>query len=189
MEPLRKLRSWIARWRGADAAMCGADSESHFRKCGSGGDATLCGADGGDDAETAKTGIWGEGKAADFLKGKGFNVLGRRVKMGRDEIDLVALCTIRGTEMLVFVEVKTRASDSFGGGRAAMDKRKRHALCRAAAHYLRKLPKTPFRFDLVEVVGRRDSEKPPVVRHYENAFPMELRYFHTGLHRRGGSVE
>ena len=186
METLRKLWNWIARGRGADPATRGAEAVSHFRKCDMTEDTATCGAEGAEAIETAKTGIWGEGVAADFLGDKGLHVVGRRVRIGRDEIDIVATLERRGVEMVVFVEVKTRASDLFGGGRAAMDKRKRHALCRAAAHYLRRLPKAPFRFDLIEVVGHRDSSVPPVIRHYENAFPMELRYLHTGLHRRGG---
>ena len=157
-----QFKAWFARWQGRDSATeLAGDSEA---------------------SESEKIGLWGEQLAADALAQKGMKIVGRRVKLFRDEIDIVALCSIRGTEMLVFVEVKTRGSLRFGGGRAAMDKRKRHALCRAAAHYLRKLPKTPFRFDLVEVVGSRKSSTPPVIRHFENAFPMDLRYLHTGLH-------
>ena len=142
-----------------------------------------------DGPDTAITGIWGETLAADMLAQKGYKILGRRIQLGRDEIDLVACPLSEAKPLVIFVEVKTRASDQFGGGRAAVDKRKRHALCRAAAHYMRKLPKTPFRFDLVEVIGSRNAHSAPVIRHYENAFPMELRYVHNGLHRRGGSVE
>ena len=128
-------------------------------------------------------GRWGEQVAATWLARRGYDLVGRRVRPNRrDEIDLVA----RRGRQWVFVEVKTRRSEAFGRPAAAVDARKRHALCRAAAHYLRRLPKAPFRFDLIEVVGHRDSSVPPVIRHYENAFPMELRYLHTGLHRRGG---
>ena len=137
-----------------------------------------------DAPESAKTGIWGEALAADALAQKGYKILGRRIQMGRDEIDLVACPLDEEKPLVVFVEVKTRASDQFGGGRAALDKRKRHALCRAAAHYLRRLPKMPFRFDLIEVIGSRNSSSAPEVRHYQNAFPMERRYVHNGLHRR-----
>ena len=127
----------------------------------------------------------GEQAAADYLQQHGYRICARNFRVPVGEIDIIAAYQ----DTLVFVEVKTRASDQFGGGRAAVDKRKRHALCRAAAHYMRKLPKTPFRFDLVEVIGSRNAHSAPVIRHYENAFPMELRYVHNGLHRRGGSVE
>ena len=133
---------------------------------------------------TARTGLWGEHVAAQFLESQGMEIVGRRVKVLRDEIDLIAIVQIRDREMLVLVEVKTRASDRYGGGRAAMDARKRHALCRAAANYLRRRAKAPFRFDLVEVIGREAAATPPVIRHFDNAFPMEKRYLHGALHRR-----
>lgn len=164
MAILERLRAMLAPWRGGDPAT---------RADGGGRDATA----------TERAGIWGEGKAEEYLRGKGYGILGRRVKLRRDEIDLVATCRVQGAEMVVFVEVKTRASDAFGGGKAALDRRKRHALCRAAAMYMRTLPKRPFRFDLVEVVGSPDSGRPPEMRHYTNAFPMDLRYVHGGLHR------
>jgi putative endonuclease len=126
----------------------------------------------------ASLGLWGEQVAADFLKAHGFRIVGRRVRVGRhDELDLIAVPSGGRVPQLVFVEVKTRRSPDFGGPIAAVNRRKRHALCRAAAHYLRRLPSpgSPFRFDVVEVIGLSDG-RPPVIRHTENAFPMEARY-------------
>lgn len=125
-----------------------------------------------------KTGLWGEKVAAKYLKKKGFNIIGTRVRQYQDEIDIVAMCPSDdgNAKRLVFVEVKTRASDLFGGGMAAVDYRKRRALCRAAIHYLRKKPKVAFRFDVVEVIGKMDSDEPPTIRHHENAFPLDSRY-------------
>jgi putative endonuclease len=125
-------------------------------------------------AERQETGRWGEAQAERFLKRKRYRILGRRVRMGRrDEIDLVA----RDGGALVFVEVKTRQDESFGRPMSAVDKRKRHALCRAAVRYLKEAgwPDVCFRFDVVEVI--RDSEgRVPVIRHVENAFALEGRY-------------
>ena len=127
-------------------------------------------------AETpaARAGRWGEAQAERALRERGFKILGRRVRVGRrDELDLVA----RDGGTLVFVEVKTRASEAFGSPAAAVDRAKRHALSRAAVRYLQALPnpRVPFRFDVVEVVGAPDAG-PPVVRHLSNAFPLERRY-------------
>ena len=79
--------------------------------------------------------------------------------------------------MLVFIEVKTRRSEQFGRPAAAVDARKRHSLCRAAAAYLRKAgyPDGSYRFDVVEVVGEPDRSD-PAVRHIEDAFRFDLRY-------------
>jgi putative endonuclease len=91
----------------------------------------------------------------------------------RDEIDLVA----RDGQALVFVEVKTRFSEQFGRPESAVDRRKRQVLSRAAVRYIRKLrdPQVCFRFDVVEVVGGLRDRR-PLVRHIENAFPLDRRY-------------
>ena len=122
-----------------------------------------------------RTGEWGEAVAAKALKKKGFAILGKRVRVGtRDELDLVA----RDREILVFVEVKTRKSEAFGRPIASVDRKKRHTLSRAAIRYLKRLkdPHICFRFDVVEVIGDMEAKEPPVVRHIENAFPLERRY-------------
>ena len=133
----------------------------------------------------ARQGLWGESEAEKWLvREAGLKCIGRRVKVGRDEIDLVMEDRdARGRE-IVFVEVKTRSSELFGGGRAAMDRRKRHALCRAVARYMRRQPPTPFRIDLVEVYGRAGSGEAPRIEHQRAAVPMELRYAAPALARR-----
>jgi len=119
------------------------------------------------------TGLWGEREAERLLRQKGYAILSRRFRVSaRDELDLVA----RQGEILVFVEVKTRQSESYGRPIAAVDKRKRHVLSRAAVRYLQRL-KVPvtFRFDVVEVVGA-EGGGPPVIRHVENAFSLDRCY-------------
>jgi len=122
-----------------------------------------------------KTGVWGEQVAADFLKQNGYKLLGRRVRIGtRDELDLVA----RDGDCLVFVEVKTRASETYGRPLSAVDRKKRHTLSRGAIRYLQRLknPHVCFRFDVVEVIGRADAGGGPEIRHVRNAFPLDRRY-------------
>lgn len=132
----------------------------------------------------ARQGLWGEREAEKWLvREAGMKCLGRRVRVGRDEIDLVMEERLRGGREIVFVEVKTRGSELFGGGLAAMDRRKRHALCRAVARYMRTRPPTPFRIDLVEVYGRADSGDAPRIEHQRAAVPMELRLCAPALAR------
>ena len=119
-------------------------------------------------------GEWGERAAARALRRKGLRILGRRVRVGdRDELDLVA----RDGEVLVFVEVKTRKTEDFGAPISAVDRRKRHALSRAAVRYLRdrRYPPVNLRFDVVEVLGS-EGDKTPEIRHVENAFLLDRRY-------------
>ena len=141
--------------------------------------------------DTARQGLWGEREAEKFLLDRKredapagrVRVLGRRVKVGRDEIDLVLEeSDARGRE-IVFVEVKARSSDLFGGGLAAVDRRKRRALCRAAARWMRRRPAEPFRIDVVEVVGDASRGAPDRVLHFRNAVPLDLRFVHQGLRR------
>lgn len=127
-----------------------------------------------DSAAHLKTGAWGERQAERLLRRKGYRCLGRRVRLGaRDEIDLV----FRDGEELVFVEVKTRASERYGRPLAAVDRRKRQVMSRAAVRYLQRLKgqDVPFRFDVVEVIGSRDGGERRL-RHIENAYPLDGRY-------------
>jgi putative endonuclease len=118
-----------------------------------------------------EAGLWGERQAERYLRAKHFRILGRRVLVGpRDELDLVARSP---DQVLVFVEVKTRADEEFGRPAAAVDQRKRRALSRAAWRYLHRLNPKPnyFRFDVVEVIGT-EGMGAPEIRHIENAFPF-----------------
>ena len=131
-----------------------------------------------------ESGLWGEDIAVEFLKSKKYRIAGRRFRIGYDEIDIIAVPP-DDSRKIVFIEVKTRRSSLFGGPLAAIGPLKRRALCRAAAHYLRKLPApTPaFRFDAVTVLGSPETEN-PIVKHVENIFPMSLKYVVSFLHRR-----
>lgn len=121
-----------------------------------------------------RMGRWGERVAARRLKQKGYRILGKRVRVGRrDELDVVA----RKEDTLVFVEVKTRGSESFARPLNAVNRAKRHALSRAAVRYLQRLKELPtyIRFDVVEVIGT-EAEGNPVIRHIEDVFPLDNRY-------------
>ena len=126
--------------------------------------------------ETHRSGAGGEQLAADFLKKRGYQILGRNVRFGsRCELDLVARSPAPDT--LVFVEVKTRGTETFGRPMSAVDRGKRRALGRAALRYLHRVKAKPahIRFDVVEVVGS-PGDADPVVRHIENAFSLGPGY-------------
>jgi len=124
--------------------------------------------------DTDRIGKWGEKMASRILKDKQYRILGKRVRVGtRDEIDIVA----RDGEVLVFVEVKTRAMETFGRPASAVDRKKRHSLSRAAVRYLKRLgnPRLYFRFDVVEVIGEMNGPETRI-NHIENAFTLDSRY-------------
>jgi putative endonuclease len=97
-------------------------------------------------------GRMGEDAAHRYLRERGCTVVARnyRSRSGPGEIDLVAW---HGGS-LVFVEVKTRASEEFGTPDRAVDEEKRSALERAAREYARRanVGWEQTRFDIVSVV-------------------------------------
>ncbi|WP_423231542.1 YraN family protein [Akkermansia sp. JRP_AM1] len=101
--------------------------------------------------------MYGELAAASFLRGEGFSVLRRNWRPVRGgELDLVC----RDGNCLVFVEVKTRTGNSYGGARRAVDARKRALIRRGAAEWLRQLPEpVPSRYDIVEVLYREGKPR------------------------------
>lgn len=121
------------------------------------------------EAAHLRTGRRGEAQAENFLKKAGLQIVARNVRVGYDEIDLIA----KQGDTLIFVEVKTRAREDFGRPIAAVDRAKRRKLSRAAMHFLKKHKLRPphIRFDVVEVVGEK-----PEIRHIQNAFTLEGGY-------------
>jgi putative endonuclease len=97
------------------------------------------------------TGILGEERAAQFLVAHGYQVIGRNVRFGHDEIDII--CWDVQQREVVFVEVKTRTSSYSGSPTSAIDRRKLIALRRAAVSYLKQVWKraVTFRIDVVGV--------------------------------------
>jgi len=94
----------------------------------------------------------GEDAAHRYLRRHGCTIVSRnyRPRAGGGEIDLVVWHGPR----LVFVEVKTRASEEFGAPDRAVDAEKRANLQRAARDYIRRagVDWDKTRFDIVSVV-------------------------------------
>ena len=106
-----------------------------------------------------------------FLQAKGYRIVARNLRTSLGELDLVA--EDRG--VLVFVEVKARATENFGGARLAVDRRKQAKLARLASQYLaqRRLSDRLCRFDVVLVQGHPPS--PDRIEHLQNAFDADER--------------
>lgn len=111
-----------------------------------------------------RLGLRGEDLAADYLTRRGYRVLERRVRIQRIEIDIVA----RKDGLLVFVEVKTRASDALEAPEAAVDVKKQRRMIAAADAYVRQKDLLlEVRFDILSVVANAEREE---IRHIEGAF-------------------
>jgi len=126
------------------------------------------------DTAASKRGQQGETEAAQFLRDRGWKIVARNWQNGRDELDLVAW----DGEVLVFVEVRTRASRAVVSGYHSVTARKKRALARAARAYLRGLTPPPahFRFDIVEVKVC-DDVSPEVLLH--SGIPLFPKNFHA----------
>src|SRR2546427_11918336 len=74
----------------------------------------------------------GERVAAQFLEARGYRILERNYRTRRGEIDLIA----EDGRILVFVEVKVRLDDRFGGPAAAITRAKQARIARLAQQYL-----------------------------------------------------
>lgn len=91
-----------------------------------------------------------EARAAAFLASHGLRILERNFRTRVGEIDLVA--EHDGT--LVFVEVRMRASERFGGAAESITAPKRRRIVAAAQLYMTRVPADPpCRFDAVLVDG------------------------------------
>lgn len=80
----------------------------------------------------------GERTAARHYRLRGYRILGANVHAGGHELDLV----VRRGRRLVFVEVKERARDGYGGAAGAVDREKRRRVRKAAASWLQAHPET-----------------------------------------------
>jgi putative endonuclease len=98
--------------------------------------------------------------AAGFLRAKGLEILERNYLRRLGELDIVA----RDGDVLVIAEVRTRATDRYGGAAASVTARKQQRIIRAASQLLqqrRDLARLRVRFDVIAVLGM-DTERPRV---------------------------
>ena len=97
-----------------------------------------------------RRGVPAESLAAAFLEQQGLSILERNYRCRFGEIDLVAA----SGPVLVFVEVRARSSEDFGGAAGSITGAKRRKLVAAARHYLASHRVEQCRFDVVLVRGR-----------------------------------
>ncbi len=83
-----------------------------------------------------RIGRWGEEQAAGYLARHGFEILEKNLRTPYGEIDLLA----SQGKTLVFVEVKTRTSMTFGTPETSITPRKQEHMVAAAQAYLQLHP-------------------------------------------------
>jgi putative endonuclease len=97
-------------------------------------------------------GLEAEKLAATFLASNGLKLVTQNYHCRFGEIDLI----MQDGKCLVFVEVKLRSSNQFGGAAASITTHKQQKLILTAQHYLQiqKLTDVPCRFDAVLLTGK-----------------------------------
>jgi putative endonuclease len=115
---------------------------------------------------TRALGRIGEDLACDALRKKGYEIIDRGYRLFRGELDIIA----RDGRTLVFVEVKTRADESFGRPEEAVTPAKQRQVRRIARGYLLEHPcgEAGCRFDVISVLYRGPDDVR--LEHFIDAF-------------------
>jgi putative endonuclease len=108
-------------------------------------------------AKKQAIGFWGQKIAENHLIEHGYEIIDRNFRTKYGEIDLVA----KLNDDLIFVEVKTRTSDSFGFPENAITANKQNHMVLSAEAYIEEHPELPFtwRLDVIAVQGGNKNEK------------------------------
>ncbi len=97
-----------------------------------------------------QTGTLAENSAAAFLEAQGFLIVARNFLRRVGELDVVA----RAGDLLVIAEVRTRASDAYGGAAASIGHAKQRRIAATAGLLLQRFPelrRCRVRFDVIVV--------------------------------------
>ncbi|MEN8138053.1 MAG: YraN family protein [Bacteroidota bacterium] len=106
----------------------------------------------------------GEIEAVRHLKKQGYEILETNWYYNRYEIDIIA----KKGEVLVVVEVKTRATDYFGDPEDAVDYIKRRKIVECADAYIEEKDlDLDVRFDIIAILKTKEKT---LLRHIDDAF-------------------
>lgn len=119
---------------------------------------------------TTQTGQFWEQFALDYLHQQGLNLISQNYHCRFGEIDLI----MQDKDTLVFVEVKYRKDQQFGGALAAVSKAKQQKIKKTASIYLQQHQlneyNTAYRFDIVAIERLANESEQPQVHWLTNAF-------------------
>ena len=118
-------------------------------------------------------GARGEALAIEELRRLGYQIVAANFSLpiGRNTRDVIVNAEIDVVAYdgptLCFIEVKARASDEIATPQTNVDLRKRRQIARAARGYRRMfgLVDSPFRYDVVSVIGKPDDTRPRIELH------------------------
>ena len=106
-------------------------------------------------ATTKQQGDAAEQRACQYLQAQGLHYIMQNYRAPCGEIDLI----FRDRQHLVFVEVRYRKSNQYGGALYSIDHRKQHKLVQTANHYIQRYKvRLATRFDVVAITGTNDVQ-------------------------------
>lgn len=128
-------------------------------------------------------GARGEEIACYHLESQGYRVTGRNVRVGHDEIDIIA----ENESRIVFIEVKSRAGTAvnqrYGRPASAVDYTKQSRMLRAVKQYLfdhrGEIAKAP-RLDVIEVCFPAIHEDTPI--DISKLIPLKVNHITNAVH-------
>lgn len=113
---------------------------------------------------TIKIGNSGEALAKDYLLRQGYEILESQWRFKKYEVDIIA----KNHNTIVFVEVKTRKSNTFGEPELFVNQQKQKFLIAAAHQYMTQNNfDLEARFDIIAILGLNNNQ---TVKHLEAAF-------------------
>ena len=124
-----------------------------------------------------KLGRWGENLAAEYLAARGYTILESNARTPYGEIDLVACqdepaisADSERSTVTVFVEVKTRATRTFGYPEESVNPRKQAHMLASAQSYIQAHPQLGdhWRIDVI-AIERQPGDLAPAIHHFVNA--------------------
>ena len=110
-----------------------------------------------------RIGKWGEDTAVEYLAERGYEIVARNTRTPYGEIDIIA----RQGDVTIFVEVKTRTSNTMGLPEESITPRKREHMLAAAEHYAAEHEIDHWQIDVIAIEGKPGAE--PKITHFENA--------------------
>ncbi len=106
----------------------------------------------------------GEEIAVAFLTKKGYKIMARNFRHGRSEIDVI----VKDNDIIVFVEVKNRFSDTFGHPEDFVSKGKIKMMAEGAEGFLMKHNyENECRYDIIAILYGQGK---PQIEHIKDAF-------------------
>ena len=121
--------------------------------------------------EPLPLGARGEAYAAKFLRRAGYKVIVRNRREKKGEIDLIVM----DRKWLVFVEVRTRASEDFMTPEASIGPEKRRMVRQTVRRLIRRHRTAGLmpRIDVVAIIWPAGAKEPSQVRHHQGVIGLE----------------